>query len=140
MITNNLSWSLGPTPNKSLEPLAQAVARSLNLEPSIPIHLPGDLHLNGSACLKPGANKTPCPGPAESGDTRRHGTHPAISRDQSASFLPFPNLGCAAATPRCCLKAFLCGPCVPLSVSLVPFIAHRPSPFSPPVTPCNNQL
>src|SRR5215212_618089 len=32
MITNNNSWSLGATPNKSLE----------HLEPSIPIHLPGD--------------------------------------------------------------------------------------------------
>jgi len=38
MITNNNSWSLGTTPNKSLDPFG----------PSIPIHLPGDPLVNDS--------------------------------------------------------------------------------------------
>jgi hypothetical protein len=42
MITKNISWSLGPTPNKSLETSPQAAAVGAHIEPSIPIHLPGD--------------------------------------------------------------------------------------------------
>jgi hypothetical protein len=42
MITKNISWSLGPAPNKSLETSPQAAAAGVNIEPSIPIHLPGD--------------------------------------------------------------------------------------------------
>ena len=42
MITKNNSWSLGATPNKSLDHSPQAVAVGVNREPSIPIHLPGD--------------------------------------------------------------------------------------------------
>src|SRR5687767_4272518 len=41
MITNHYSWSLGPTPDKSLD-RPQAAAVGLILEPSIPIHRPGD--------------------------------------------------------------------------------------------------
>jgi hypothetical protein len=52
MITNDTSWSLWfsrrsfakaeATPNKSLERAPQPVRVSGNIEPSIPIHLPGD--------------------------------------------------------------------------------------------------
>jgi hypothetical protein len=41
MITKNISWSLGPTPNKSLE----------SVEPSIPIRPPGDLQFRGQAAV-----------------------------------------------------------------------------------------
>jgi hypothetical protein len=42
MITKNISWSLGATPNKSLEIPPQAAAVGVHIEPSIPINLPGD--------------------------------------------------------------------------------------------------
>jgi hypothetical protein len=41
MITNHHSWSLGSTPNKSLD-RPQAAAAGHNCEPFIPIHPPGD--------------------------------------------------------------------------------------------------
>jgi hypothetical protein len=39
MITKNIAWSLGATPNKSLETSPQAAALGVNIEPSIPIHV-----------------------------------------------------------------------------------------------------
>jgi hypothetical protein len=39
MITNNNSWSLGPTPNKSLDSSRRSLwAKADSFEPSIPIH------------------------------------------------------------------------------------------------------
>jgi hypothetical protein len=41
MITNDNSWSLGASPNKSLDSSPQPVGVGVNIEPFIPIHLPG---------------------------------------------------------------------------------------------------
>src|SRR5688572_20636914 len=47
MTTNNNSWSLGTTPNKSLDLSRRSLLAKVDqFGPSIPIHLPGDRRAN----------------------------------------------------------------------------------------------
>ena len=108
MITNNNSWSLGPTPNKSLEPSPQAVAAGVPIETSIPIHLPGDLSFLTTPSLRTSAfahvalsdhSQLPAEGTTHSFQTHsvykkthstpRHPTH--IPRATTEHVSPFEN-------------------------------------------------
>ena len=110
MITKNTSWSLGPTPNKSLD------ASAINFEPSIPIQPPGD-----PAITKP------------TEDPRPRSVPPfRVFRRSLLLELSTFNQACGKITPsqRSHASPFRLSFFVPLWLCVRFFFCHRPSPIA----------
>jgi hypothetical protein len=109
MIMHNIAWSLGATPNKSLESFGAFICSHSQGDPTAadnrpltgrrPAAYPSDRDaLLISACPKPGASNPPDFSPAEPGDTRRILTADTLAR-RSASIPSIESIDTAGSLP-----------------------------------------